>query len=308
MVGKSSLWVGLGAVVVLGCVGVLMTRGTEHPPQTANDGMRPTQRPDVAVEAMPLRYPIDLRLSDQAALVTTEGLRDGPARPEIAALADSTLSTDERLGGLLGSFAPEIQTSDELAVIREVSTRIGDDPVVRHEALQLLRLSKPHECIQVCFSILNSDDESELFRSYAAQHAFLLARQDHVYHRALLPVMQEAFRRDRHLMVRREALDVLLKTEDRQTADLTNDPNNASFDGCWDLLIDYRILTDQPLATNFVKQAITSHDPIAQIAGLRAASQWHMTSLLPEIESCLAVESARIRRAAHAAQSTLAQN
>lgn len=208
-------------------------------------------------------------------------------------------SLTERLPATFPTEVSSVQDPAECSAVEGVLLDIHDDDAIRNEAANLLHRSGDPQLSRVLIEVLDRSDETERFRSFAAQHLglFIGASPDSSASAARDRLIVALT--DRHQAVRREALQALVHGRDSTGIDAFRAAWNApSWNTSRDLLIRIAYELDCHDLSPGIRQALGSPDEEQQIAALYVLGQWNDQDSLAAMERAAGDPNLRIRIAA----------
>ena len=219
----------------------------------------------------------------------------------LAVFVDPTAGP-QRLPPDLSARLTAVVVPEEITAVEKVLLDAHDDDAVRNEAANLLRRSQDRNLNQLLSTILDRQDETERFRSFAVQHLGLSLAEKNANDSDFTRELLRTALRDRHHAVRREALQALVRVDDSVGVKIAT---NALSDPDWffakDLLI--RLIFDLDLKDQIptIRALIRDPDESVQIAALYVLGQWRDVTSAKAIEDSTHSSTVRVQKAAELA-------
>lgn len=189
-----------------------------------------------------------------------------------------------------------IDAPDQLDAVAALAADVEADDVVRNEALALLDRSEWEGLPELLIQILDRPDETERFRSFAAQALGALAQRAGAP--TLVRVRLRSALTDRQLEVRREALDALVAVHDPSAqVILTRGPTDPGAAGMRDLVIRLLYQVDHQSSIPSIRTLANDPDEATRIAAIAALGQWRDEASRPLFQNAAEATSPRLRRA-----------
>ena len=249
-------------------------------------------------------------LAVSSQLPTAEPLKAAYLPPEVSCfelrkLVDRRCSTEERVYGSTTGAILDVKDERDLKALVQVFSDSEEDDTVRHEIANVLFQSEFAGLDACLIKILENPAEKSLFRAWAVQHlGKVLASSQPGEAATALTERIRVLLTDRHIEVRRQALQALVKRGDAKTLEQvvtwlkTEGPEG---DAMRDLAIHCAQENDLRAQIPTIRLYSRSTNDIIRIAALVALSQWGDEESRPAIEEAATSPVVRLQHCGQAA-------
>lgn len=287
---RSTLWLLLGALAILGAVGLAIASAFKRPPA-------PPQVQHVAP------------IGAEAKTVVPEARVAEPRTPALAAFLDRSANLEKRLPNDFAEILPRVDRQEDLAEVRARLRDRTESDTLRHEAITLLRRSGDVALDQALVEIVRDEQESERFRRFAIQAigtSIEMPLSNDPSEVSGLIATLEALSTHSSPEIQREAFDSLIKAGRRPPEALMQALGNPSHAHLHDLAIhalhESQERLSEPAVALLRGMAQPEHPNIdARIAAIYVLAQRRDDHSTPAFEAAHRSSEPRLQRAGAAA-------